>query len=227
MRHVPRQPREGINVSKTHPLVEASTLVVGVSILFALLTIALVFLVEIALYFIPVETEKRLFNNYLPDDLITVAPYDERLVATQDLVDSLAKHWPDSPYEFTVEIHDTEAANAMAFPGGLIVVTEGLLDQVESENELAFVLGHEIGHFRNRDHLRALGRIAVLSMVFAAGPGDVDVTVADLTLRRGRQRQLHDVREGADAGVDRKLRQQRNPDAAGHHLHQRMQTAGT
>ncbi|MEL7186710.1 MAG: M48 family metallopeptidase [Pseudomonadota bacterium] len=178
-----KQPREGINVSKTHPLVEAGTLVVGLGIIFALLTIALIFLVEIVLHFIPVEAEKRLFSNWLPDDIVTVAPYDERLVATQELVDSLARHWPDSPYKFTVEIHDSEAPNAMAIPGGLIVVTKGLLDEVESENELAFILGHELGHFQNRDHLRALGRVAVLSLVFAANPGDINMTVADLTLR--------------------------------------------
>lgn len=189
MRYVSRQPREGINVSKTHPLAEAGTLIVGLGIIFTLITVALVFLVEIALHFIPVEAEKRLFSNWLPDDLVTVAPFDERLVATQELVDSLARHWPDSPYKFTVEIHDSEAPNAMAIPGGLIVVTKGLLDEVESENELAFILGHELGHFRNRDHMRALGRIAVISLVFATNPGDINMTVADLTLRSYGRRQ--------------------------------------
>lgn len=189
MRYVPKQPREGINVSKTHPLAEASTLVVGLGILFALLTIALIFLIEIALYFIPPEAEKQLFGNWLPEDLVTVNPYDERLVATQELVETLSRHWPDSPYKFTVEIHETDVPNAMAFPGGLIVVTQGLLDEVESENELTFILGHELGHYYNRDHLRALGRLAVLSMVFATGAGDVNVTVADLTLRGFGRRQ--------------------------------------
>jgi predicted Zn-dependent protease len=53
----------------------------------------------------------------------------------------------------------------VAFPGGLVAVTSGLLDQVESENELAFVLGHEIGHFRNRDHLRGIGRGMAFALV--------------------------------------------------------------
>jgi len=62
-----------------------------------------------------------------------------------------------------------------------------LLDEVESENELAFVLGHELGHFRNRDHLRALGRGIVLSLFFAAVTGNdvsgIGINVADITLR--------------------------------------------
>lgn len=187
MRFVPRQPREGINVSDTHPLVEAGTLIVGLTIIFVAIALVLIFLIEIALFFVPVEKEVALFENWLPDDLVTVSPDDERLNQTQLLVDRLAFHWGDTPYAFRVEIDDSRVANAMALPGGLIVVTEGLLDEVESENELAFVLGHELGHFRNRDHLRALGRGIVLSMFFAATVGSdesgLGIRVADITLR--------------------------------------------
>ena len=75
----------------------------------------------------------------------------------------------------------------MALPGGLIVVTQGLLDQVESENELAFVLGHELGHYRNRDHIRALGRGIVFSLFFSVATGSdaahLGLKVSDLALR--------------------------------------------
>lgn len=187
MKHIPRKPREGINVSKTHPLVEASTLVVGLSLIFVAIVIALVFLIEIALYFVPVDKEARLFRNFLPDDVVTVAPMDERLYQTQLLADRLASHWADAPYEIRVEIDDSTLVNALAFPGGLIIVTSGLLDEVASENELAFVLAHELGHFRNRDHLRALGRSTVLSLFFSVVMGSdasgISIKVADLTLR--------------------------------------------
>lgn len=187
MKYVPKQPREGINVSDTHPLVEAGTLVVGLTAIFVAIVVLLVFLVEVVLYFVPAEKEAALFRDWLPDDLMTVSPADERLYATQALVDRLAAHWPDSPYEFRVEIDNSEDANAMALPGGLIVVTDGLLQKVESENELAFVLGHELGHFRNRDHLRALGRGVALTLVFAVATGrdasGLGIKVSDLALR--------------------------------------------
>ncbi len=193
MRYVPKKPRDGINVSDEHPLVEATTLIVGLSAIFLGLILLLIFLVEIAIFFIPAETEARLFDSWLPDDLVTVSPSDTRLNETQLLVDRLAAHWPDSPYEIRLEIEDSDAANAMALPGGLIVVTQGLLDEVESENELAFVLGHELGHFRNRDHLRALGRGIVLSMLFAVVTGGdvsgIGVNIADATLRGFSRRQ--------------------------------------
>ena len=46
----------------------------------------------------------------------------------------------------------------MALPGGQIMVFSGLLKKVNLENELAMVLGHELGHYAHRDHLRGMGR---------------------------------------------------------------------
>ena len=179
MRYVPKRPREGINVSDVHPLAEAGTLIAGLTLIFALIAVVLVFIVEIALYFVPAEREAKLFANWLPEDLLTVAPSDDRLYETQLLVDRLAAHWADKPYTFRVEVATSDDANAMALPGGLIIVTQGLLDAVSSENELAFVLGHELGHFKNRDHLRALGRGAVLTVFFAAiTGGDVSASTS-------------------------------------------------
>ena len=187
MRFVAKRPAEGINVSDTHPLVEAGALVVGLTAIFIVIALALVFMIEVALYFISAEDESNLFEGWLPEDLVTVSHNDDRLRETQRLVDRLVVHYADSPYQFRVEIDDSELANAMALPGGLIIVTEGLLDQVESENELAFVIGHELGHFKNRDHLRALGRGVVFSIFFAAITGNdvagIGVKAADVTLR--------------------------------------------
>ena len=187
MRFIPKKPREGINVSDVHPLAEAGTLVVGLTAIFVGIALLLVFLIEVVLFFVPAESEARLFSDWMPEDVVTVDPASEQRQRTQALVDQLASHWTDVPYDFRVEIDDSATANAMALPGGLIVVTQGLLDQVESENELAFVLGHELGHFRNRDHLRALGRGVVVSLFFAVITGNdvagLGIKATDLTLR--------------------------------------------
>ena len=187
MRFVAKQAKEGINVSDTHPLAEAGALVAGLAAIFVAIALLLIFMVEVAVYFVSTEDEANLFADWLPDDLLAVSRTDDRLRETQLLVDRLALHWPETRYQFRVEIDDSELSNAMALPGGLIIVTQGLLDQVESENELAFVLGHELGHFRNRDHLRALGRGVMLSVFFAVVTGNdvtgIGLTAADLTLR--------------------------------------------
>lgn len=188
MRFIPRSPEEGINVSKEHPLVEAGTLIVGIGLIFAVIAVTLIFLVEIAIYFIPAEKEVALFEDWMPTDIVVVAEGDERSQAVDAILKRLSRHYPDSPYTFRIAIDDSEFMNAMALPGGLIVLTAGLLDAVKTENELAFIIGHELGHFKNRDHMRALGRGVVLGILFVAISGsgagsNYGASIADLALR--------------------------------------------
>ncbi len=62
--------------------------------------------------------------------------------------------------------------NALALPGDRIIIFAGLLDQVKSENELMMILGHELGHFANRDHLRGLGYQILVQVAFSYFFGD-------------------------------------------------------
>jgi Zn-dependent protease with chaperone function len=99
--------------------------------------------------------------------------------ATQDalnqLVDRLETHLPAQQQErdYQVLYIPNATVNAMALPGDRIVIFQGLLAEVESENELAMVLGHELGHFSHRDHLRQLGRGLLLQIVWSSLFGDV------------------------------------------------------
>ncbi|MFN3361701.1 MAG: M48 family metallopeptidase [Pseudanabaenaceae cyanobacterium] len=68
-----------------------------------------------------------------------------------------------------------KVVNAFAVPGDRIIIFRGLLDYVKSENELMMVLGHEIGHFRNRDHLRGIAQNLTWQIVFALFLGDSSI----------------------------------------------------
>jgi len=61
------------------------------------------------------------------------------------------------PYRFHL-VSDANLINAFALPGGHVFVGRGLLDLMTSEDELAFVLGHEIEHI---DHHHAAERVQV------------------------------------------------------------------
>lgn len=63
---------------------------------------------------------------------------------------------PDLDYRFFI-IEDP-TVNAFALPGGYVYVHTGLLATVESESELASVLGHEIGHIVARHGLKNFKR---------------------------------------------------------------------
>ncbi|MGB5131370.1 MAG: M48 family metallopeptidase, partial [Steroidobacteraceae bacterium] len=60
------------------------------------------------------------------------------------------------PYEFTVL--NNSIPNAWTLPGGKIAVNRGLLTQLNSESELAAVLGHEIVHAAARHSAQAMSR---------------------------------------------------------------------
>jgi len=51
---------------------------------------------------------------------------------------------------YRVGILDTDEINAFAAPGGYILVTKGLLKNIQNEQELAGVLAHEMGHINHR-----------------------------------------------------------------------------
>lgn len=52
-----------------------------------------------------------------------------------------------TPYEFAYHLlADPQTVNAFALPGGQVFITRGLYDMLETDGELAGVLGHETGH---------------------------------------------------------------------------------
>lgn len=70
---------------------------------------------------------------------------------------------PDLPWTFGVL--DDSGFNAFATPGGYIFVTQGLVQRMRSEAELAGVLAHEIGHVLKKHHLRAVQKNAGFALV--------------------------------------------------------------
>ncbi len=57
-------------------------------------------------------------------------------------------------YHFAVL--DTDELNAFACPGGIILITKGMIDQTQNEDELAAVLAHEVAHINHRDGVSAI-----------------------------------------------------------------------
>jgi predicted Zn-dependent protease len=59
---------------------------------------------------------------------------------------------PNLEYHFT--LLDDEIINAFALPGGYVYVTRGMLTHVNTESELAAILGHEVAHVTEKHGLR-------------------------------------------------------------------------
>ncbi|HUP22066.1 MAG TPA: M48 family metalloprotease [Thermoanaerobaculia bacterium] len=79
-----------------------------------------------------------------------------------------ASERPDLPWTFRVL--DDPLVNAFALPGGFIYITRGILAHLDSEAELAGVLGHEIGHVTARHSASQMskGMLAQIGLVAGA-----------------------------------------------------------
>ncbi|HTQ62923.1 MAG TPA: M48 family metalloprotease [Candidatus Solibacter sp.] len=61
------------------------------------------------------------------------------------------------PYSFHL-IPDQNMINAFSLPGGPVYIGKGMLDQMETEDELAVILGHEVEHI---DHYHCIERMQI------------------------------------------------------------------
>ena len=68
----------------------------------------------------------------------------------QGIGDKLLRAIPNRPFAYQFRVVDQVEANAFALPGGHIFVSRGLLALANDEDELACVIGHEIGHVAKR-----------------------------------------------------------------------------
>jgi predicted Zn-dependent protease len=68
----------------------------------------------------------------------------------QTIADNLKRERARPDIDYTFKIIDTDDINAFSLPGGFIYVNFGLLNFVNSDDELAGVMGHEMGHVERR-----------------------------------------------------------------------------
>jgi Zn-dependent protease with chaperone function len=161
VKFTPRQPGTNVNVSSTHPLKEFGILAGGLLALVAGIYLLLGLSVDLIVPHLSMDLEKKLAGVFVGG----LADTDEMADTTRSLqamVDRLREKCASLPYDIRVHVQPSDQVNAAALPGGHMVVFTGLLKEMRTENELAFVLAHELGHYAHRDHLRGLGRLLVL-----------------------------------------------------------------
>lgn len=132
---------------------------------------------------------------------------------TQDtlntLLDRLEQHLPPEMQEgrdFKVLYIPQDIVNAAAIPGDRVIIYQGLLAEAESENELMMILGHELGHFANRDHLRGMGQKLLIRLAIASILGDAgtigSIASSGITALSDSQFSQNQERQADEMGLD-------------------------
>jgi len=170
LKYTPKLLTKNVNISITHPLREFAILTAGILGALILVYVLLGFALEwVVVPRIPQSVERSLGELFLGNYAVEDSPERQYL---QGILDRLVEHEPSQTLDYQIHVEENPMVNAMALPGGHIVLYQGLLDRVESENELAMILGHELGHFAERHHLKGLGRGLVLLVLSATLLGD-------------------------------------------------------
>ncbi len=117
---------------------------------------------------LPTSAEVQIGKEY--DKQIT----DSTVIVTDPLInqwvnDVSNKLWAqtarkDIPY--SIKILDIGDINAFSTMGGYIYINEGTLDFVQSDDELAGIIGHETGHIERRHAVTAQNKASILNVLF-------------------------------------------------------------
>lgn len=123
------------------------------------------------------EQEYYIGRSVAATVLVTYKPYDNQKaneylnVLGQTLSQFGTKPETFGGYHFV--LLNTEEINAFSAPGGLVMISRGMVRLCKNEDELAAVLAHEIGHVENQHGLRAIkkGRLtsALTTLALEAG----------------------------------------------------------
>ncbi|MGZ0170135.1 MAG: M48 family metallopeptidase [Planctomycetales bacterium] len=130
---------------------------------------------------VPMTVDEQIAEAALPSVLSDFGEEirsPKALDAVQGVVDRLAPHSAIQGVNYQVLIIDSDVVNALALPGGTILVFRGLIDTMDSTEQLSAVLAHEMSHVTLRHHLtqiaRSVGIVAAVNIVI----GDVGGIVA-------------------------------------------------
>lgn len=98
-----------------------------------------------------------------------VLPDDPRVKTLNEMAGILAKASTRPDVVYSVKVLDDKEVNAFSLPGGYVYVTKGLLDDAQSDHEVAGVIAHEIAHNCGYDGLERAKKSEKLFMGSLAG----------------------------------------------------------
>ena len=128
---------------------------------------------------VPVSWEEKLGDRIIQALPAGLAPAPDREMENvlQMIASRLLSATPDQPYNIRIHVSPLKMVNAVAFPGGHILVFQGLLNASESPEELAGILAHEIQHVVLRHSTRGIIRAMASSFLLTLITGDTNGTM--------------------------------------------------
>ncbi len=148
------------------------------------------------------ETWERRIGAVMVGDL---APFTCTTAQSDAALAALVRDVDGGQSRITVQIAKIDMVNAVALPGGRVLIFDQLVQEAKSPDELAGVLAHEIGHVRKRHVMQALLRQFGLSILLSGANSDLGGTlggVATMGYSRKAEREADAWSRGRLAAAD-------------------------
>jgi predicted Zn-dependent protease len=127
---------------------------------------------------IPIEYEKKMADLLVGQlTKFKVCAKAEGDKALRELTERIAPEG-STIYDYEIKVVKAKEVNAFALMGGTIIINSGILEFMESPEELAGVLAHEMQHIENRHVMTQLVRSSVLTAAWSLLAGDVSGFIA-------------------------------------------------
>jgi Zn-dependent protease with chaperone function len=166
---------------------------------------------------IPVEWEETLGDGVLSAFPVEKNPDPKVMALLTDILRLLKQSKPEeTPYDLKIFILPTEQINALALPGGNIIIFEGLLKIADSPEELAGVLAHEVQHIFLKHSTRGILRNLASGMLLTLVLGDANTVMESVvniagqlnTLGLSRKMETEADVKGVELMLDAKINPQ-------------------
>ena len=178
-----RLPDEGINSSDENPLKEFAWLVAAALAALATVVVLVGWSARWIAPMVPFRYEAALAERLGLDGAPQASADAARTRALQDVADRVALHMNlPAGMAIVVRYEDAGVVNAYATIGGRVRVFRGLLEKLPSEDALAALLAHEIGHVRHRHVVANAGRGLALALMLGMISSDAGAAAAQRVL---------------------------------------------
>ena len=169
---------ENVNVGTKSELKDFSVLLGGI------VGVVLVFLISfntVSTFFIDkmsTESQLRIESLFKSKEKIEIPEkYKQQIFLLENIKQRIIENDVSiqGKSQLNINVLKSKEINAMIIPDGSILFTTKLLDENLSEEELAFVLAHEIGHYSNKDHLKSISKQIAYAIICAVAGLDSKV----------------------------------------------------
>lgn len=120
---------------------------------------------------LPLKKEREVSREFMEMVLAYFELIEDPLITdyVNQVGQRILSHMPPQPFTYRFYVIKERQYNAFAGPGGLVFIYSGLFAAMESEEELAGILSHEISHIANRHLSQRADRSKVIGLATLAG----------------------------------------------------------